>query len=334
VTDWPRAIKEIAEGPWGKKILFLLTGSSTIDLKFSSERLPGRRGKIQNLDFEFLPLSFKEFIQTVKPSLLEKDPKKALYKKLHYRHLFREYLLCGGFPAVINSYYKNNLIETFTYKLYTAWISGDLHKMGKSDTLADQMLAKLILSLSTPISIYEITKESGLASHGTTAEYLELFEELYCLARLNCYLIPQKRFDPKKNHKFYFLDPFILNSLHAKIKESLDEGFSLSKRFINNPVIYPHLVESVVAAHLKRKTATQLFYGRLDKEKEVDFVRVSKLGEEFFEVKYQKTIKTSEFYPIAKAIGNKKLTIITRDTFAKEKNIQMLPLEVFLATLD
>ena len=66
VTDWPRAIKEIAEGPWGKKILFLLTGSSTIDLKFSSERLPGRRGKIQNLDFEFLPLSFKEFIQTVK----------------------------------------------------------------------------------------------------------------------------------------------------------------------------------------------------------------------------------------------------------------------------
>lgn len=333
VSEWQRAIKDLAEGRFGKRILFLLTGSSTIDLKFSSERLPGRRGQFINPDIEYLPLTFREFIKTIDPGLLENDTEKAFFKKDRYRALFEKYVLCGGFPTAINSLYRNNFIETTVYKLYTSWISGDLHKLGKSDLLADQMFKKLTLSLTTPISFYELTKESGLASHGTCAEYVEFFVELYCLLRLDCYLIPQKRADPKKNHKFYFTDPFILSALNAKATENLDEAYSFSKGFLFNELFYPKLVEAIVASHLKRKENTRLFYGRMDKDKEIDFVRSAKEGLEFFEVKYQRNVKKEDFDFVLDKIAPARLTVVTRDDFSLNERIDLLPLEVFLAMI-
>jgi predicted AAA+ superfamily ATPase len=53
--DWPRAAtKVLVDMGFDRNATYVVTGSSALDLKRSSEKLPGRRGK--GCDFVLLPL--------------------------------------------------------------------------------------------------------------------------------------------------------------------------------------------------------------------------------------------------------------------------------------
>ncbi|WP_353844453.1 AAA family ATPase [Thermosipho sp. (in: thermotogales)] len=60
VNNWQKSIKYLYDTGRLENAFVVLTGSSSYDLKKSSERLPGRRelGK----DIVYLPVSFKEYI--------------------------------------------------------------------------------------------------------------------------------------------------------------------------------------------------------------------------------------------------------------------------------
>ncbi|MCJ7740612.1 AAA family ATPase, partial [Candidatus Microgenomates bacterium] len=67
VADWQRAVKALADDGFLKNTTAILTGSNALDLKKSSERLPGRTGKWFKSDKTFLPLNFKEFYRLTHP---------------------------------------------------------------------------------------------------------------------------------------------------------------------------------------------------------------------------------------------------------------------------
>ena len=69
IKDWQYALKKIIDLGWGEKTSFLLTGSSTVDLRKGAERLPGRRGKVYQPDKVLLPMSFREFCDSQRFSL-------------------------------------------------------------------------------------------------------------------------------------------------------------------------------------------------------------------------------------------------------------------------
>jgi hypothetical protein len=60
VPQWEYAIKHIVDTGLGADVLFILTGSSAVDLRRGGERLPGRRGMAQP-DRVLLPLSFRQY---------------------------------------------------------------------------------------------------------------------------------------------------------------------------------------------------------------------------------------------------------------------------------
>ena len=66
VKDWQRGIKRLWDQGRLANCTVVATGSNTIDIKMSTERLPGRRGTSNDaLDKIMLPMKFSEFVATI-----------------------------------------------------------------------------------------------------------------------------------------------------------------------------------------------------------------------------------------------------------------------------
>ncbi|MEO0094168.1 MAG: ATP-binding protein [candidate division WOR-3 bacterium] len=325
VRDWPRGIKELVDAGKLKNATLLLTGSSTLDLKYSSERLPGRRGKCMPADIEFLPLNFSDFVALVNPKICNLSLPEAMRYLSLYRKLFNDYLLTGGFPLTINQYFTKGYIPADIYESYLVWIEGDLHKVGKSEEVSYRLLSRIFECLATPVSYYKLTKEAAIASHATTEDYIDILNKMFILFKTEYFNLDQKKVDYKKNRKFYFYDPFIYFALKAKIDGFSHDAFNYSKHQITSG-IKSALVENVTASHLK-PFFPYLYYGRSG-DKEIDLVGKSAGKLSHYEVKYQKRVRETDF--IWFTHQKKKLTILTQNDF-KKNLITLIPAEIFLA---
>ena len=97
---------------------YVVTGSSALDLKKSSEKLPGRRGK--GCDFVLLPLSFRQFLSILYPQIklvpvdsisefLQKKEEDFFNFRMYKTEIegaLHAYLKTGGFPAWIDAHLK------------------------------------------------------------------------------------------------------------------------------------------------------------------------------------------------------------------------------------
>lgn len=329
VKDWQRAIKELKDTAKFKKTTLVLTGSNILDLKYSSERLPGRRGEIFKPDIKILPLNFAEFLEIIKPGFKKISPEEVFqFYFPEIQKLFDDFLLTGGFLNNINQFYQKKFIPSYIYEVYLNWIEGDLHKTGKSENTALRILERIFIHLGSSVSHYKIAKEAGLASYFTCEDYLDILEKMFVSISLNYFSCSEKKVDFKKNKKIYFSDSFIMSSILAKQEGFLDEAFSFSKRFLKEE-FRPKIAEMLVCSQLKRYF-DQFFYGRTG-EKEIDFVGKNKGKYFYYEVKYQKNFSKNDFSQIKQILPKEKIIIITKSYFEKEKNLLSIPLEIFLA---
>lgn len=330
VADWPRAIKSLVDSSRLKNTTLLITGSNILDLKFSSERMPGRRGEVYPWDIEFLPLSFSEYLSLVKPELQTDSYFKALGSLAEYKKIFTDYLLTGGFPVTINQYYQQGYIDSAVYEIFLNWIEGDLHKTGKSNEIAYRVIERLFLHLTTPISYYKLSKESGLASHATVAEYLEILEKMFIVFGLPHFSLNERRAKHRKNRKFYLADPFIFNALKAKVCGFTHNAFNYTKETIVAEESRPSLMENAAALHLHR-LYQELYYGQSVK-KEIDFVGFREGKHSFVEVKYQSKVSPSDFSWAEKMVGKETLWVLTQKDYDENK-IKLIPAEIFLGNV-
>jgi len=327
VADWPRAIKSLVDASRLKRAAVLITGSNILDLKFSSERMPGRRGEVYPWDIEFLPLNFSQYLSLVKPEIQTSSYFKALGFLAEYKKFFTDYLLTGGFPVTINQFYQQGYIDPTTYEIFLSWIEGDLHKTGKSEEVAYRLMDRLFSNLTTPISYYKLAKESGLVSHATVAEYLEILEKMFVILSLPHFSLDEKRVKYRKNRKFYLADPFIFNALKMKIGGFIHNAFNYSQEAIVTEKEKPALIENAAALHLHR-LYPKLYYGRSAK-KEIDFVGSHKGKHTFVEVKYQSKVSPADFSWVKKVVGRKTLSVLTQRDY-NEDRIKLVPAEILL----
>mgnify|MGYP005841266657 FL=1 len=331
VNQWQRAIKKLVDGGKLKNSLCLITGSNILDLQYSSERLPGRRGEVFPWDIKFLPLSFNQFVKLLKPELIADSLSLSLALLPEFKKLFTDYLITGGFPVTINEYFNKGYIATETYEIFLAWIEGDLHKTGKSEESAYQILYRLFVHLGNPVSLYKLSRECGIASHTTVDEYLDIFEKMFLLFKTPFFSLDEKTFLPRKNRKIYFTDPFILNALKAKVNGFSQQAFSYTKEQVTAPSQQACLVENVAASHFKRQF-NQLYFGRSGKDREIDFVGFKEGRYSYFEVKYQSQVIKEEFLWAKKILGKNKLVVLSQKDY-EENKISILPAEMFLGYL-
>ena len=327
VKEWMRAVKSLADEGKLKNVTLLLTGSNLLDLRLSSERMPGRRGRLEKLDHELLPVSFKEFVKLIRPEMSTMEQAELSLRVPVLDKLLNDFLITGGFPLAINEFYKNKFIHPYVYQLYISWIEGDVGKTGKNSRIMYQINSKLIDSLCTPISWHKLGKESGLLAHTTAQDYVEILQKMFVLRIVEFIDWQKGNIVFRKNKKIYFLDPLIFHCFYGKKQSIGDNFFAAAKNSIDDNILKAKLIENTVGEYLKRKKM-DVYYWQW--KKEIDFVTIGKSGVEFYEVKYQPDLVPSEFSDYRKVIGNHRLTVITKSTNIEQKGLRLIPVSLFL----
>ncbi len=305
VKGWERVIKALADEGWFTKGLCVLTGSDTLILKEAATSFPGRRGKAECPDFHLFPLSFGEYVQLRHPFPSVEDLKS----------LFQDYLSCGGYLRAINDLAETGEIQQATYLTYEQWIRGDLLKQGKKESTLLALIQALLTIGVSPTSYSSLTRKIGLISKDTCIDYCNILERMDVLMSLQAFDQNKKQGFPKKDKKFHFTDPFIVNTLYRWLHR---EGL------LNKPFTESFLVEACVASHCHRTGKVFYFKG----QGEVDVIQLTNKKIQAIEVKWAEQIRTSDLKTL-KTFPN--ALILTKAPFQGQIDaIQSMPVYQFL----
>jgi predicted AAA+ superfamily ATPase len=335
VKGWEFVIKHIYETGKLQNCFLLLSGSNSLDIKRSVERLPGR-GDAGKRHFIMGPLLFKEYLEAIGAKIgLTGDKKRdEAYLKINFNIIkkhFQDYLLTGGFLKIMNEYFDTGKISDTSYDIYLKWIIGDLAKFDLKEKYAKQILRRVIETYTSEISWSSLKSGTEIDSPHTALKYADALEEMFILQTIYKMDFNKKIPNYPKSKKVYFSDPFIF-SCCFKWVNSTEDNFNRYKKFIEDNV--DRISEGVLLNHLvsilNKRTKSNIFkysdviyyWTNKSKKKEVDFV----CNNPAFEVKYQNKINTEDYSGLK---DFKKGYLLTKETFGKNT----FPLAVFLLIL-
>lgn len=325
IPKWQRGIKSLADDGLLENVTLLLTGSNAIDLKKSSERLPGRTGEYFMPEKGYMPLSFKEFYHLVTDESSFSSLKINQYKKYFY-----DYLITGGFPAVINEYYEKGYIDPLVYETYTKWIEGDIYRENRMPEAMYQIVDCIDKNLSSRISYSNLAQDSGVASQQTIQEYINILNLSFVTYKAEFYSIPEKKLDYKKNKKLYFIDPFIHSALISKARGYHDDPFLYTKERYKNKGYLDRLVEQMVGYNLLNRYKT-IYYFAGKNDIELDFVIKNKEELSIYEVKNSSDIPIKKYIDLKEAMKIKyDISILNPDREESGNGVNIINMFRFL----
>ncbi|MBI4453557.1 ATP-binding protein [Candidatus Woesearchaeota archaeon] len=365
VKDWQKAIKYFIDTKGSQNITITLTGSNILDLKKSSERLPGRVGEKEGVNSNkiLLPMKFAEFIELKNPELhtkikalrldehetRAKDFQKILdgtlpesiwalsYLQQELDRLLEDYLITGGIMLAINEHHKTGRISHHIYDLYTKQIFADITRAGRDENTAKFILSSILKKMGTPSSWNGISKENNIPSQQTVEQYTYILRDIFALSI--CYKIEitgsQKY---AGNRKIYVSNPFIYNALFHALFDPAKDPYLTAKDNITDPEKKSVLIEALILNHLSRacynlmpsdlyEPSDLIFYTRTKKGIEIDFLVKTSSGLRGIEVKYQNQINAEDFIGIRKL---KSGVIISKNKLEQKERFAVIPVSLFL----
>lgn len=343
VKDWERAIKYFVDLGKFRNIFIILTGSNAYDLKYGTERLPGRRGKDVDLDKIFYPIGFSEFAELMDKNLAEKFKSKKVADltsvyQLHQddlQKLLNKYLLTGGFISAINDLAEKKKIELNKYSEYLNWTLGDLAKLDRRESVARSIIAEIIKTAASSLGWDTIAKKVAV-SHVTVGEYAEILELIFILKTVYQIDLNSGLLELKKNKKIYFIDPFIFWSFYGWVM-GWGDYFKETKIMLSDQQFLSKYMELIVFAHLLKfeksfEFGNKIFFHK--GKKEIDFLfRREKKNFLPIEVKYQNNINDQDFSAIKK-MNFKKGFVVTKNFINLKSAFKFVPVELFLLELE
>lgn len=370
IKDWQKGIKRL----WDQKRLHnctvIATGSHTVDLKVSTEKLPGRRGITNDsLDKIMPPMKFSEYVSVIDEDL-NKEIKDCELLRSHSRaevftklangeidkkldtlqaylselnqHLM-EYMITGGIPRVVDEYVKTGQIDESTYTTYLNAVLGDLNSLSRNEVLFRQLIENVMKAIGWTTSWRSLQKDTDIGGQSTVIEYVNTLQEMFVLSVFYQYDSQKKRglFDKEKKIRFH--DPFFLHVLNGWINNK--NSFSLSTGFVSEPTNQGQLVESIIGDHLirlafalspKKQTfvySNSLFFWKYGKEQEVDYVYYDGKLELPVEVKFQNKITKRDLDGIInfkKYARVKNALLLSKDRLDVDREAVIIPASMFL----
>lgn len=324
IKNWQKAIKLLWDTGFLINATVILTGSHSMDIRASSEKLPGRRGDVNEPDKMLLPMTFSEFLRLTDPRLWDKcrDLGKAEMLIPELNDYLGIYLITGGFPKAIDEYLREKRIKYSTYRMYLDVVLGDLERWGKKSITTKEILTVVINSITTPLSWSTIKNKTSVDSHNTVFSYIETLSEsftLFYIFKFNENFLPIH----KKNKKIYFCDPLLLHCLNAWCLGK--EGFESTLDFLGDVENESKLVENLVAVSLFERYKSNERFGFWSNRREVDFVT----GDgRWMEVKWKEKIRNSDIGTLKRVKGEK--IILTKNEYRTEDDVRLIPVSLFL----
>lgn len=328
VKDSILGIKYLVDNYGLKDLSYILTGSSSVNIKKTGEYLPGRRGK--GRDFIFNPLSFSDFVGIQYPGLKKIDissGEKTIVSRYHeiiseidLDVLFAKYLHCGGIPFVMNEFLATGTISADTFEIYRSWLSSEIAKHDKKEYIVKTVFNRALQSLSSEVSYNAILQEAGVGSHNTIHDYLAFLHDSFFITQVYHFDISRCTVNYRKNKKLYFNDPFIIWLADYWLNSRVNQDFGM----LRHEVVKSQIVENAVANHLTRLTNGDMYYYK--NSYEIDFVNRSLL----VEVKYRKKVVAQDYRHISKMTGKHKKYVLTKNDIRKDGDVWLLPVAYML----
>ncbi|MGD2084841.1 MAG: ATP-binding protein [Candidatus Aminicenantes bacterium] len=334
IPDWDKSIKFLADSGILNNISVILTGSDSRVIRTAMKRFAGRRGMADKVDFEFYPLSFKEFV-CLKEKKLEPLCKQIIlhplsaditgYEEHHHVliQLFYEYLLHGGYLPAINEYNVKKTISRGVMNTYIQWIIGDILKYNKSEHYLFEILKGIKATYNTPISWNNLSRFLSIEHHKTIADYCDILVSMHVLHIQEAVIEHKMTGAPKKNRKVYFRDPFIDHSISCY----LDPSVSIERIYedLKGNEFASSYVEAAAVDHCKRWAPTYYIKGN---KGEVDIAVVQENRLYPVEVKWARNVRVEDFKEIQRFSNG---ILLTPDVEKKMlKTTWMIPLVRFL----
>jgi hypothetical protein len=334
VKNWQNAIKHLVDGGQLSNATVVLTGSHTIDIRKSSERLPGRRGLVKDTaDKIMLPMKFAEFAEALNKdipaalkslNLLSWTQRSAIIKALcnhenptvindlllHLKELnslLELYMLTGGIPAVSNEYLGINRISEQLFRTYVDVVLGDVMRWDKREPYLRQIVERIVERQGTPVGWETIARDTDIAHHSTVADYVQTLSDSFVLSYIYPVNLDTLAPEYRKQKKVYFRDPFIFHAMRGWV--SGRDPYRSSMSFLERTEGRAALAESMTCDQLIRLAfqlseqkqtfshENSLFYWKSRKPRnyEVDFVL--RWGNTLVpvEVKYQERLSSEDY---------------------------------------
>jgi predicted AAA+ superfamily ATPase len=312
VSGWDKCVKALADEGIFRGGFCILTGSDTVILKEAAARFPGRRGNAAETDFHIYPLTFREYMELVAPSLLTGGEQKLndLFEA------FDRYLKCGGYLRAINELHGFGKVREATYLTFEQWIRGDFDKRGKKLGYLLETLSVLFETSTTQVTYSKLSSKTGAMSKETFIDYCGILERMDVICTLEAFDQNTLRGFPKKARKILFLDPFIADVVGSWL---------VRERYADALMDESTKVESIVASNFKR--FAPVYY--IKAQGEVDVVVV--VGRKFWpiEVKWTSQLRERDLKQLKKL---KSGVILTKQSEPGDiGGIPTTPLPLFLS---
>ncbi|MGC8543251.1 MAG: ATP-binding protein [Vulcanisaeta sp.] len=309
--EWYRAIKGLIDSGVFRNDVLVLTGSLSMSAKREIEAFPGRRGYGKNI--LMLPLPFSQYVRLFNINIPSGDLDFVLSNFQGYiqylpilNELLDKYLVTGGFPNSIRDFFRSGRVAQSTIDDFIASISSDLNKLRRSETFFKLAVRGIIERTSSEFSYHTLARSFGVGTVKTAISYVELLSNLFLLRVVDA-VDQLGNVLPRKEKKFFFIDPFIYEAFSrwTMTKKPDEHG----------------LTEAVVVSHLSR--LFDVFYLKVNSEVDVVIRRDGELIG--FEVKY------GDVKGVKRILGRmKRVYVLTKDKFGSE----MVPVSLFLAMLN
>ncbi len=312
VDGWERALKRALDGGELNDVLVVTTGSRATDLRRGTERLPGRRGRLDRSTYLFTPISFGEF-------------RRRCGERLGADTL-TAYLLSGGSPVACNELATTGSLPPYIPEMMRDWILGEVAASGRPRASLVAVMAALHHRGGSPIGQAKLAREAGLANNTVAAGYVELLADLMCVGISPAWDEGRRIAVARRPAKFPLLNLLAAVAWAPSSPRSVDAFRSLPAP------VQGRWWEWLVAQELWRRAAIRgddqperIPYWKT-RNRELDFVPAP---DHYIEVKRGgATALDYAWFP--RTHPGARLTVISRDRFETDR-IQGVTLEEFMA---
>jgi uncharacterized protein len=369
IKNWQKGIKKLWDENYLKNCTLVVTGSHSVDVQHSTEKLPGRRGLTNDVyDKILLPMKFSEYV-----SLIDTDLRKIIEKHftresrqdiflnilkntidVRFNELItympklngylQQYLLTGGFPKVINEFLLKFKIEEYLYTDYFRSIIGEITSLDADEGTFKRLIKYIIEHHNYPLSYRNIQNGIDIGSSNTVERYVNLLLKMFVLTLFYRYDTVKKEKRTDKDKKIRFHDPFLFHVLNTWVRS--DKSFQISNSYANDTEKAGLLVESIVGDHLirlafylsKKKQmfdySDYVYYWKDEKDYEVDYVLKDEDILLPIEVKYtSKNTKKEDLqglFSFKRRSRVENALLLTKNDLTEGDGILRIPVSMFL----
>jgi predicted AAA+ superfamily ATPase len=311
IGDWQAALKRLLDAGELSNVLVVTTGSKAADLRHGSERLPGRKGRLDRTAYLFTPVSYAEFKRVAGESLGNET--------------LTAYILSGGSPLACAELAARRRLPDYVIEITRDWIYGECAASGRSRPALLGVLECMHRFGGTPVGQAKLAREAGLANNTVAAGYADLLMDLLCIAPAFQWDASKRRLNRRRPCKFHFSNTLVAVAWHPARIRSIDDFKALP------PEEQAKFAEWLVAQELWRRAAIrgdespeQLAFWQSEGH-EVDFIGPP---DSAIEVKLGRT-GPMEFAWFPRSMPRAMLSVVGHDRFSAGV-IQGITLEDFL----